>query len=197
MGVILLLLIISLFLIACLVTGLPVLLIWISKNAILRWTGFLILLAIGYAGFSIMSRMTLSASSRLSNGNPALLFLMLLFVPLLTLAVVVAYHSYRFLQTRHRLPMTCGFIILLLVSITFLWLRLRARGIHYVNDHLGGLPSNPASVIFNKGWFNEYTYNLFFNGYSYILCICIFLLAGSLMAVSRVLNRNLNGHAAK
>ncbi len=135
----------------------------------------LIVLILNVISILVVDRMTFKYSSSGSisgNGNPGLIALavgLFLFIILLFYVGVLI----RDFNTKSRSKLVN--ITLPLTSILILGIMIMGESskIRSLSKNLNGFTNNKDSVVYRFGWINQYTNNLFFNGYIFFAGVAL------------------------
>ncbi|OXM13907.1 hypothetical protein CGZ75_12910 [Paenibacillus herberti] len=133
-----------------------------------RLLWLIIFILLSSAAICLLSLFTIKPYRISGNGNLGLLFIPPFFIFLVG-ALFFCYLVIQKMRMNRFIPLTALFVFLIAGFQEYNFVRNRIHA-------LGGWTDNPDSKVYRFGWLNQYTNDMWFNGYVWLMVFSVFVI---------------------
>lgn len=145
-----------------------------------RFIWFIIFVLLSSASVRLLSLFTIKPFRISGNGNLGLLCILPFFL-FLAGAIFFCYLVMQKMRMNRFIPLTALFVFLLAGFQEYNFIRNRIKA-------LGGWTDDPDSRVYRFGWLNQYTNDMWFNGYVWLMVFSVFVIVFYVERVYRFRN---------
>ncbi|MFC0472406.1 hypothetical protein ACFFHM_18435 [Halalkalibacter kiskunsagensis] len=143
-------------------------------------TAFLITSIIG---FFLIDLFTINPLNMSGNGNVGIIPMIFALPSYAAFTIFISTFSYKILQY-----FTKKWALLALLFIFILFVSIANELLVFTNaliTHLGGGPNEPNSLIYQYGWFNQYTNTLYFNWFTFNIGVYLAVIISCILRLGK------------